>query len=868
MHHVRLLAVTTALLLTHLGFAQDLVQLDRGAVGTYLQLKQLQTTGSVLHVVAHPDDEDGALLAYSARGLGARTMLFSITRGEGGANLISSHFFDELGALRTLEHLKAASYYGNQLFYSRGADYGYSKTLQEAMRQWDNGIPLLADLVEVIRREQPTVMLSRFRGDPRDGHGHHQMAGVISRLAYDAAADPQQFPEQLERGLTTWQVTKLYVTAGSPWRNPNEGEWTVAVPTGDFDPLLGKSYAQVARFGLGFQRSQGISGHDGDPGPRNSYYHLEKHLGVANPADSEDSLFDSINTSLSGLVSDEHASRQELAELDHTLSAVSDAWNPRHPEETAPGLIRILARVRALKSNHEADLSQHAVRQLDRKEHQLQQAIATALGLQLAAWASNDDDSLNYATPGEKLRIHIQLANQNRSVDVHIKDIRLHATGEIVDIPSTDKVAGGAVFETTIDTVLTHAEPTRPHWHRPRITQSTYDVQVEGQQRPTPTPPLVLEMTLSIQDQDVDLRTTVEIRNRHPEYGEVRYPLTVVPAMSVSFPLASGVVQRGNSKYELSVVVRNSLTEPSRALVRLELPPEWECEPDHHEADFRRADEESTFKFEVQVPDDVAARQYEVRAVVEHSDNVYREGFQTVTARDLDRLNIYRPASHRVQVADLRMRGTPNVGYITGSGDTVAECMTPFGITPRVLSSADLAAGNLDDFDVILVGVRAYAVREDIRKFNARLLEYVRRGGVLIVQYQTPEFDNNYGPYAYEMGRRPEEVSEEDATVTMLQPDHPVFNSPNKITAADFDGWFEQRGSKFWNSWDHRYVPLLECHDAGQSPQEGGMLLARHGAGVYVYSAYAWYRQLPQGVPGAYRLFANLLSLPETMSAD
>ncbi len=266
--------------LARLSPAQDLVSLDRGAVGAYLALKQLSTTGSVLHVVAHPDDEDGPLLAYCARGLGAHTMLFSITRGEGGANLISDHFFDELGALRTLEHQRAADYYGNSLYYSRTADYGYSKTLAEAMKQWQNGVPILADLVEVIRRERPTVMVSRFQGEPQDGHGHHQMAGVLSRWAFDAAADPAKFPEQIARGLEPWQVSKLYVNVPSRWRQPSDRQWTVALPTGQYDPMLGRSFAQIARFGLGFQRSQGISGHEGDPGPNTTYYRLVAWAGA------------------------------------------------------------------------------------------------------------------------------------------------------------------------------------------------------------------------------------------------------------------------------------------------------------------------------------------------------------------------------------------------------------------------------------------------------------------------------------------------------------------------------------------------------------------------------------------------------------
>ncbi|MCA9167463.1 MAG: hypothetical protein KDB23_07325, partial [Planctomycetales bacterium] len=243
----------------------------------------------------------------------------------------------------------------------------------------------------------------------------------------------------------------------------------------------------------------------------------------------------------------------------------------------------------------------------------------------------------------------------------------------------------------------------------------------------------------------------------------------------------------------------------------------------------------------------------------------FQAGFTTVVARDLGRVNIYKPATHKLQIVDVELLGTPRVAYLTGSGDDVAESLAPLGVTPTMLSSADLAGADLSLYDVILVGCRAYAVRQDIRAHNARLLEYVKHGGVLIIQYQTPEFDHNFGPYPYQMGRFPEEVSEEDATVKLLQPDHPLLTTPNKITADDFQGWFEQRGSKFWTTWDDHYTPLLESHDAGQAPQQGGMLVARYGSGVYVYSAYAWYRQLPHGVPGAYRLFANLLSVPATM---
>jgi len=257
-----------------------------------------------------------------------------------------------------------------------------------------------------------------------------------------------------------------------------------------------------------------------------------------------------------------------------------------------------------------------------------------------------------------------------------------------------------------------------------------------------------------------------------------------------------------------------------------------------------------------------------LRASVATAQGKYEDGYETVTARDLGRVNLYREAIHILNSADVRVAGRPTVGYLMGSGDEVPRAVSMLGLQPQLLGTDDLASSDLSRFDLILVGVRAYAVRTDIHQYNERLLEYVKRGGILVVQYQTPEFDHNYGPFPYQQGRSPEEVSEEDASVQILQPEHPLFRAPNRITSADFEGWIEQRGSKFWQSWDENYTALLECHDEGQPPQQGGMLIATYGQGLYLYSAYAWYRQLPQGIAGAYRIFANILSLPAVLREE
>lgn len=871
---IKLTVLLATAFFTANSFAQDL-QLDEGAVGSYLRLKELQTTGSVLHVVAHPDDEDGAMLAYCARGLGVRTMLFAITRGEGGANLISSHFFDELGALRTLEHLKAASYYGNELFYSRAADYGYSKTLEEAMKQWQNGLPVLRDLVEVIRREKPTIILSRFAGDPRDGHGHHQMAGVVSRLAFDAAADPNQFPEQIHRGLSAWQVEKLYVRAGSRWRKPDEKEWTIALPTGTFDPVIGKSYAQVARFGLGFQRSQGISGHAGDPGPQFSYYRLAKQAHGAKPAEREHSLFDGLDLSLAGLVDDTgtavlQQTQSELASFDASLRAALREWHPAQHESAIRILANVLGRLRSLailKSENESQCSaklRHALTLLDRE---LQDAIISLVGLRLEAWATDLDDSqLNHVTSDEPLRVHVRLANQGTNFSAEgLATTVSSSTGETTDVPWEERTAlPGTIIQDSVDLDPKCLVPNRPHWRRSSVARSMYEVAPDGDQRPTPAAAFIATSKAIVNGVEVALQVPVETRVRHPEYGRVSYPLTCAPALSVSFDASRGIIASNDAAYSVPITVRTCKNQAVNGTVKLHLPAGWKSNPPVHEFSFAREDEAANVRFDVVIPRDAKRTLHQLTAVAEANGTEYREGFETVSARDVGRLNIYRQAVHQVQVVDVQIAGDPAVGYIPGSGDKVAESLVALGVTPTILSESDIANGDLSQFHVILVGVRAYAVREDIRTHNSRLLNFVRRGGTLIVQYQTPEFDQNFGPYPYEMGRGPEEVSEEDASVTVLEPAHPLFITPNRIVQADFDGWFEQRGSKFWKTWDERYTPLLECHDAGQAPQKGGMLIAKFGKGVYVYSAYAWYRQLPHGVPGAYRLFANLLSLPRS----
>ncbi|MCA9149256.1 MAG: hypothetical protein KDA92_08160, partial [Planctomycetales bacterium] len=504
---------------------------------------------------------------------------------------------------------------------------------------------------------------------------------------------------------------------------------------------------------------------------------------------------------------------------------------------------------------------------LKRIDRKIQNAIIALAGLDLSAWVtSTQHPEVSHAVIGDTLQLHIRLSNPSE-LFIETTGFAVNQAG-VVQIPAESgakQIGAGSVQEWTVDEWQVTAPPTVPHWSRENLTQPMYETRPDGEQRPLPPAPFQVSVPIVIEGQRIELTAVVQTRITHPEYGLVQYPLTVVPAICLRFPRDAGIVPQGKSAYSVPVNLRSSCKDRTVADVKLQLPPGWTCEPARKSIEFEREGDEATVVFQVQIPAAVSNQPYALTAIAESQGEQFQAGFTTVVARDLGRVNIYKPATHKVQVVDVELLGTPRVAYLAGSGDDVAESLAPLGVTPTMLSSADLAGADLSVYDVILVGCRAYAVRQDIRAHNARLLEYVKHGGVLIIQYQTPEFDHNFGPYPYQMGRFPEEVSEEDATVQLLQPDHPLLTTPNKITADDFQGWFEQRGSKFWTTWDDRYTPLLETHDAGQAPQQGGMLVARYGSGVYVYSAYAWYRQLPHGVPGAYRLFANLLSVPATM---
>ncbi|RKU18410.1 hypothetical protein C6500_12890 [Candidatus Poribacteria bacterium] len=858
---------------------------------TWRALQRLQTTATVLHTVAHPDDENGALLTWLSRARGIRTGLYSTTRGEGGANLIGPELFDALGIVRTEEHLAAVRYYGIDLFFSSAVDFGYSKRLDETLEKWDYQM-LLEDMVRLIRLYRPDVILSRFQGNRQDGHGHHQVSGVVTLEAFRVAGDASRFPEHLAAGLHPWQPKKLYITRSRWRRNTTETPDTpvLKIDTGEYNALLGLSYSQIARQGLSFQRSQGVGQTRASKGSAVTELRLVDTI-LTEQRKSEESLFDGIDTTIMGMAKLANASAldAEFAQLQESIDTAVRDYDARHPWSVVPHLTSGLKATRGLIENvQRIDLDDstrsHLLFLLRNKEQEFMTAVNATLGWSLEVLVqptgeTRSSETFAVAIPGQKFSIGMRMVNPapvtaelvNASLNVpegwSVHRVQKDSDREgITPIQANEPIS--VMFEVE---VAPDADYTQPYWTR----ASEYHDAVYTLKRPEfrflPfTPPEVNGVvTYRVDGVDFTLTQPAQTVSINRPWGERRRLLTVAPAISVSvsprigvIPISEPDVASGETTFVATVEMLNNVEGPAAGMLRLELPDGWQSSPESQPFAFTHEGASKTFSFQVSAKNIVAGAEYTIRVVDTHSGEKNTIGYQVIDHPDLEPRHLYRPAVMTLHSIPLKVPSDLSVGYIMGVGDRVPEALRQIGIDVEMLGREELRTGDLSRFDTVLVGIRAYAVRQDLIAYNGRLLDYVYKGGNLIVQYQTPEFDAApFGPYPYTMGRRPEEVSEEDAQVTILMPDHPIFQHPNRITAADFDGWVEERGSKFLTEWDANYQALLTCNDREQEPQHGGFLTAKYGQGTYTYAAYAFYRQLPAGVGGAYRLFINMLTL-------
>ena len=866
---------------------EERLDVDRGAMGAWHRIRKLATTASLLHVTAHPDDEHAGMLTLASRGWGARTALLSLNRGEAGANAIGPELFDGLGLIRTRELVLSGRYYGlDDLYFTTAVDYGYSKSVDEAFRSWDREA-VLEDMVRVIRLNRPLVVVSRFHGSARDGHGHHHAAGLLTPEAVAAAADPTRFPSQIsEEGLRPWRVLRTF-RGGLRVDEPHD----VEVNATGMSPWLGDTYQRWASRGLGLQRSQ-TAGRVRTGGGRYLYERLDGtgdgEEATAGAAAVAGSFFEGLDTTLRGLPSllGEPASPEAdslLAELDRLVGTAVAAFDFRDPEhavaDLAHGLGWVRAAVAALPDAPETRFH------LALKERQFEDAILAASGTTVSAELAGGPAGRGEAvlTPGQpaaiRLRVEPPEAAEGDGLTVWIES----RGGET--LPSS---GGGARLPDGSAEPLevrVPAAPAAPYFGRGDVSENHYQVSDSADLHlPWRRPALAAGVELAVGGHVISHTVPVTAPVSRLPYGSVTRRVETLPALSVSLAPSVGVVpvddaggdidspgEGGSARIEVRArVVANAA--PLSATVHLELPEGWTTVPGTPrivEHDFRGPGEIVDAAFLIAPPAGWRG-EAEIAAVARARGTDYRRGYGTIEHRDLPLARLWRPARTTVRSVGVARLDDIRVGYVMGVGDEVPAGIEALGAVVEFLDEAALATlpsprnAQTDDeplFDAIVVGTRAYAVREDLVEHSQRLIEYARRGGHLIVLYQTQEYvPSAMAPYPASLPRGAEEVSEEDSTVRLLQPDHPLMTTPNSLTETDFDGWIEQRGSKFFSDWDPAYTPLVETHDTGQAPQEGIWLTARVGEGRYTYLALALHRQLPYGVPGAFRILSNILT--------
>ena len=892
---------------------------DRGAAALWQSLLKLHTRASLLMVTAHPDDEDGGMLTYESRGQGVRAVLMTLNRGEGGANVMSSDYFDALGLVRTEELLAADRYYGVQQFFSRMCDYGFSKTKEEALEKWGHD-QTLSDVVRVVRMTRPLVITSVFVGGRTDGHGNHQVAGQMAQEAFKAAGDPAIFPEQIKEGLRPWKPLKDYALVPfSPVTDKGildyaDGKYypaefnnyttgtvihsalsaSVEIPEGEYSPLLGLTYLQVARVGLGQQKSQ--SGGTGLPPAEAEMTSYHRFASLVAVPEKESSFYDGIDSSLAGIASlaqggDASFLKADLSQINSLVDKAMNDFSAQRPETIASTLAAGLKATNELiekvaSSNLTADSKYDVTHELKVKQAQFENAVAESLGISVLATVAPEKEptgpfarflrnqpTFQAAIPGQEFWVKIHATNpSNLPVEVQ-SAVLVSPANEQSSIDPATQTGGTLKGNQSVDLRFTvhagsDASFTRPYFTRRNIEQAYYDIQApKDLNLPLAPYPLSAKVRFVFDGVPFDQEQVVQSVQRVVGPGTVLEPLIVAPAISISITPQAGIVPLGTKSFEVTVKLHSNVKGPAKGTVQLDLPEGWAA-PREEFSTSKDGDDQS-LDFHV-TPASLKEKAYDITAVARYDGHDYKEGYHTIGYSGLRPYNLYRPSTYHTAGVDVKVAPRLEIGYIVGAGDDVPQSLENLGVKVHFLTSEDLASANLSKFDAIIMGVRAYAVREDLIIHNDRILDYVKNGGVVIVQYNTPEYDHNYGPYPYKMGSNPEEVTDENSQVEILAPSNPVFTWPNKITSKDFDSWVEERGSKFLVSWDSQYLPMLETHDPGQAPQKGGLVYAQYGKGIYIYNAYAFYRQMPDGVPGAYRIFANMVSLgknPEIMKS-
>lgn len=792
-----------------------------------LALKKLNVLGAALYVAAHPDDENTAMLSYLASERLVRTAYLSLTRGDGGQNLIGPEQGALIGVIRTQELLQARRIDGAEQYFTRANDFGFSKSTEEALKIW-NRDAVLSDVVWIIRSLRPDVVITRFPPTTQAGHGHHSASAVLAEEAFAAAADPTRYPEQLAY-VQPWQAKRLVWNSFTP-NFTNEkppGNDIISVPLGTYNPLLGKSYTEIAGESRSMHKSQGF-GAARNRGQRTDY--LQHKAGTKAVADA----FDGIDLTWNRVKGGKTVS-QKIAKAGHD-------FNAENPSATVPALLEIYREMDKLPEDHH-------VRQ---KQKELAEIIAACAGLWFEA------NAITYAaTPGGTIRTFANVVKRS-DFPVRWQSVRMLGTPKDSVINKELKNNEALNFPSTFQ-IPKETGVTQPYWLVNPPTKgmvTVADRQLIG--KPENAPRLTAAFRFSIGGTELELSAPLTYKWTDPVAGELYRPFEVRPAVMVN--LDEKTLMFATPEPKTVDVLLKAGAAGVKGGVRLDVPPGWKANPETVSFEMAKPEAEQSVSFRLTPPAGVSEGM--VRVVAKTPDGQeFSRGLLTISHAHIPKQTLFPEAQLRVVRLEVKTAGK-NIAYLNGPGDDVAAALRQIGYQVTVLSGGDLRrdAAYLQRFDAVVLGVRAFNTEERLKFFQPVLMQYVAQGGVVVAQYAVNRglATDQIGPYPFEISR--DRVTVEETPVTFLKPQHPLLNTPNKITPQDFDGWVQERGLYFAQKWDSRYESLLSCADPGEKPQDGGLLVADYGKGRFVYTGYAFFRQLPAGVPGAYRLFANLIA--------
>jgi LmbE family N-acetylglucosaminyl deacetylase len=832
-----------------------------------LLLRKLASTGTFMLTDAHPDDEDNGLLAMLGYGQGMRAVLVTATRGDGGQNEIGPELGQSLGVLRTEELLAVHRFDGAEQYFTRAIDFGYSFSVDESVQKWGES-EIVGDYVRHIRAIRPDVLVGFLCGGTSGGL-HHQASAKLALEAFQAAADATKYPEQIRAGLRPWQPVRYFCTDetsfGPPQPlTPDKVRQDVSV----FDSVLGRTYAELGLEARSMHKCQGTSQLLMLPGvAQNRTYKFQG----GRPANG--TLFDGIDTSIAGLTRfagdhPEPSLKTALLALQQQVVDARAAFGVHGAAAAVAPLAAGLRAVRALRTDLTrllgANAADGAAAEIDvrlaQKERQFQDALVVATGTRLDALA---DDGV--VTPGQA--VNVSLVGASAGDGVELAGAKIAGFDGDGSPSCTGTLARGASIACKAAVKIpAAAHLSTPYW-TPRTDASRYDFESDV---PFGVPfrpsPFRAAFALRIAGADVSVERVIQYRYSNSVAGEKRSELNVSPAFNVRVDPAIAVVPTAgpHAPKTLTMTVGNNQKGATDATVALNAPAGWTVTPASAPIAFQREDEEVSVAFTIDPPQALAAGEWTIGATVTAAGGASSSlGYQVVEYPHTHRRHVIEPAAVRVKAIDVAIAPGLKVGYVMGVGDRVPDAIAQLGADLQLVDTTTLASGDLSRFNVIVLGVRAYERRQDLRANNQRLLDYARNGGTVIVQYQRAEFNAaQYGPYPAKTSDA--RVTDENAPMDVLVPDHPVFNTPNKIGPETWANWVQERGTYFMGERDPRYVDLLRSADPfpyNAGPKTGILVEARVGQGRWLYTGLGLWRQLPAGVDGAYRLLANLLSL-------